>query len=377
MPHWIYDDDQLIRFCNQQDGIEPSKFLVSRVGMHRDAEIRRKANENSLIWLARGAYVPATTWLTLNNNERFALQAKALVRRGSSTILTREAAAAIHGLPFLSKGAPIAIARSGRTPCRPIRTDEGSYIPHSRLCRVSARILPEDIVEVDGRLVTDVPKTVIDVCRSPTSPNGLLLADASLRGYTTIEELWATLDAYPRSPGNARARRLLGLATEASESIGESLTKESIAESGIAELGVSPEQVIQQAIFRDSRGFIGRVDFYLPALGLIVEFDGRVKYAGEEVDAVQQVIAKELEREKRLKNLGLTVVRLVWTQLFDGSAVAQLRRVAAEIRARTNAGFAPYSGSFDVARQGFNVSEQSWALAEKRRRTWAAVGRLY
>lgn len=377
MPKWIYDEDNFIRFRNQTDGTEPAKFAISRVGMHRDVEIRRKADETSLIWLARGAYMPAKTWLALNSTERFAMQVKALVQRGSATILAREAAAAFHGLPFLARGARIDISCSGCRLCQPVQTERGPYIPHSRLRRVSARIHAEDVVDIDGRLVTDIPKTVVDVCRTRTSSNGLLLADASLRGYTTAEELWATFDAYARSPGNVRARRLLSMATEDSESIGESLTKEVIEQSGIAEMRAGNEQVVQQVVFEDSRGFIGRVDFYVPELGLIIEFDGRMKYTDGDETATQQVIARELEREKRLKNLGLTVVRLVWSQLFDGSGVELLRRVAKEIRARINAGLPVYRGSFRVARQGFNVGEKSSALSENRRRSWAKVGRLY
>lgn len=377
MPQWNYDADDIIRTGQQRECARPSTFAISRIGQHSDRDLLRRAKSGSLLWLAHGAYVPVDRWLTLNSTERYVLEIKALVHRDTATVVTRDAAAALHGLPLLTHNTPIAIANSGRTRGQSRSTPNGPYQPHKRLIRVSGRILPEDIVEIDGRLVTDVPKSVIDVCRSRTPHNALVLADAALQRHTDTEELSATLAAYPRAPGNAQARRLLGQATASSESIGESLTKEAIVQAGLAAVDDSRAPLLQQVSFRDDRGFIARVDFYLPELGLVVEFDGRMKYTDGGVADTQVAIAKELEREKRLKNLGLNVIRIVWSQLFDGSAVATLRQAAAEIRRHLANGGSCYRGNYAFARQPITITGKAAELAMRRRRVWSKAGRLY
>jgi hypothetical protein len=59
-----------------------------------------------------------------------------------------------------------------------------------------------------------------------------------------------------------------------------------------------------QARFFDGDGFIGRTDFHWPALGLVGESDGDVKYAVAEGDSGQEVVdalLQEKQREKRLR----------------------------------------------------------------------------
>nr|WP_120492607.1 hypothetical protein [Corynebacterium lactis] len=221
-----------------------------------------------------------------------------------------------------------------------------------------------------------MPKTVIDLCRSKSSENRATVADAALRGHCTGDELWATLDAYPRSPGNARARELLEEASSLSESIGESLTKRAVVEAGVARPGSRHAPLLQQVAFHDARGFIGRVDIFIPTLGLVIEFDGNIKYADGGAGQ-QETINRELAREKRLKNLRLTVVRIVWNDLFGGAAVAIIRRAAEEIEEQIRAGFAVYSGEYVECAPEFEVEQGVIDLAILRKKRWRDAGRLY
>jgi very-short-patch-repair endonuclease len=54
-----------------------------------------------------------------------------------------------------------------------------------------------------------------------------------------------------------------------------------------------------------------RVDFLWPEYGLILEADGRVKYAGDEGWA-------EKKRQVALVRAGFHVERVLWSDLFDG-----------------------------------------------------------
>lgn len=100
------------------------------------------------------------------------------------------------------------------------------------------------------------------------------------------------------------------------ESAGESLLRVLLIRLGY--------QVAPQFKVRDGRVVVARVDFYLPALKVVIEFDGLVKYEG--MDG-KQALAAEKERERRLHGLGYGVARIIWADLFDP------RRVEAEVRA--------------------------------------------
>ena len=75
-------------------------------------------------------------------------------------------------------------------------------------------------------------------------------------------------------------------------------------------LGVEAEQ---QVVIRDHDGrFVARVDFLLPALRVVVEFDGAVKYEGADG---RNALIREKRREDALRALGYRVVRLTWSDL--------------------------------------------------------------
>ncbi len=67
-----------------------------------------------------------------------------------------------------------------------------------------------------------------------------------------------------------------------------------------------------------------RVDFLVTGTNVIVEFDGKVKYASGDGD----VLWKEKRREDRLRRLGYVVVRLTWADLERPGAVAAAVRRA-------------------------------------------------
>ncbi len=70
----------------------------------------------------------------------------------------------------------------------------------------------------------------------------------------------------------ARAERALDLADGRSGSPGRVVARVALDEVG------APTPVLQHE-FRDDSGTIGFVDFWFPDQGVVLEFDGRVKYA--------------------------------------------------------------------------------------------------
>jgi len=87
---------------------------------------------------------------------------------------------------------------------------------------------------------------------------------------------------------------------------------------GVA-LAIAGIDVTPQVAIRDEHGdLVGRVDFLVTGTKVVVEFDGKVKYASGD----RQVLWDEKRREDRLRALGYTVVRLTWADLERPGAVA-------------------------------------------------------
>ena len=131
----------------------------------------------------------------------------------------------------------------------------------------------------------------------------------------TVEQLRAALSVLPEYHREA-AERAIALTDPACESVGETRTRLMLAD-----LGFAVES--QRTLFRGNL-FVGRVDFLVEGL-VVVEFDGLVKYAGQQGRAA---LAAEKARESAIVDLGYEVVRLVWADLANPAEVARRIRTA-------------------------------------------------
>ena len=93
-----------------------------------------------------------------------------------------------------------------------------------------------------------------------------------------------------------------------------------------------PPEELQLEIVGPGGSFVGRVDFAWPCLGIVGEFDGRVKYGRglEPGRDLADVLWREKLREDRLRDLGWQVVRWVWADLQDPRALHERLRRAVE-----------------------------------------------
>lgn len=149
---------------------------------------------------------------------------------------------------------------------------------------------------------------------------GVVSADAALRaGRVTVEELSAAVEAVATWPGGSRAVAMRSFADGRRESVGESRCGVELALVGIA---VTPQVEIRRA----DGSLVARVDFVVDGTNVIVEFDGKVKYA----DGDPSVLWREKRREDELRALGYTLVRITWADLERPGAVAA--KVQAAIR---------------------------------------------
>jgi hypothetical protein len=263
-------------------------------------EIRSELRRGSLRRVRRGAYTDRVDADETQAHRR--LLAATLAQTQPGAVVSHGSAAVLHPLPV----AHAALERVHLT-----RDRQGGGQRRRWVQVHGHRLDPDDVWTVDGIPVTSPARTVVDLACSLPVRDAVATGDAALRDGVELGELLAVLERIGPRRGIAAARQAIALLDASSESYGESVSRVLLHEHGV----VPP---LPQVLVYDRRGsFVGRVDFTWPALGVIGEFDGRVKYGRDlapEQD-VAEVLWREKQREDFLRELGWLVVRWTWADL--------------------------------------------------------------
>lgn len=174
------------------------------------------------------------------------------------------------------------------------------------------------VVETDLGPASAVAHALVQNALDNGITPGVVSADNALhRGLTTVESLTEALEGFKNWPDSHRGHTVVDLACAKRESVGESRCGVDLALAGIP--------VIAQVEVRDAFGnFVARVDFLVADSKVIIEFDGKVKFASGD----PEVLWAEKRREDRLRRLGYVVVRITWADLERPGAVAAKVRSA-------------------------------------------------
>lgn len=287
-----------------------------------DSELRSRLRDGRLTRIAPGTYISGTGFRDAPWETRHRVVLEVAARRSPELVVSHLSAAVLHGLPVV-RGRPgeVHLTRPGRG---------GSLRSDHRRIHAGA-VVPGDRTVVGGIAVTAVARTLVDVARTCRLGTAVSAADAALhRGLVTAAAVGDVLRQAHGTAGVPAARRALREVDGRSESPGESLLR-------LALTGRSLPRPLLQAEIRDETGaFVGRVDLAIPELGLLIEFDGQVKYRGlvrPGQDAVR-VVLDEKRREERLSELGWLVVRVIWDDLYDEARLVERVRRAGAARAR-------------------------------------------
>jgi very-short-patch-repair endonuclease len=257
-----------------------------------------------LVRLRRGVYTTASNLAGLGDDRwaRHALDVKAALSvAGDAAVAGGPSAAAMHRIAML-----------GSPPARPVVVGPTEICANGRgsgttIARV-ARLPESHLTRVDGWPVTDVARTLVDVARRQDERCAVVAGDAALRSGLDPTELDRVLADCSRSPGIRAARKMLALCDARAESPLESLTRLALLRGGV------PQPDLQTKIGEF------RVDFCWPAARLILEADGKLKYA--EADD----LFREKQREDWLRARGYAVLRTDWSEVF-GRPPSLCRRV--------------------------------------------------
>jgi hypothetical protein len=269
----------------------------------------RKALRGDEVRLARGAYVPIAPWLDLEARDRYLVTIRAVsMTRRKEMVLSHWSAAALHGLPIVGPWPTKVHVSIGRVSGG--RSRRG-VIKHALV------VADDDIVEVDGMIVTSVARTVLDLAVYADRLTAIVATDRALLidrldrtpPMVGLDELWDTYFARGNFRGAVRARKVLEFGETGSESPLESVSRYSMKIIGC------PKPELQVA-FRDHLGAIGYADFYWRRYRLVGEADGDSKYLDPGLrggHTTAEVVLAEKRREDRIRAVGEGVTRWPWS----------------------------------------------------------------
>jgi hypothetical protein len=177
--------------------------------------------------------------------------------------------------------------------------------------------LPDDHVrKLSGALITTPERTVIDIARTSSFMQGVVVADSGARkALVHVARLEDMVDACAHWPGAALARRVAQFANPLAESVFESCARVVFHEHGLE----PPE--LQVSFF----GARFRADFCWQQYMVIAEADGLDKY----VDDPKRMVANQTRRDNELRRLGYEVIHFTWAELFENpeKVIADIIRV--------------------------------------------------
>ncbi|MDQ3663902.1 MAG: type IV toxin-antitoxin system AbiEi family antitoxin domain-containing protein [Actinomycetota bacterium] len=275
-------------------------------------EIRSLLRRGEWVRVRHGAYTSGKTWAHADERQRHLIVVRAaLLALGDESVASHDSAAVAHDLP--TWGLNLTVVMLTRPFERTSRREAG--VEHHL-----AELPVEQITTVRGVRVTSAVRTALDVARKRGYEAGLVSANAAMHAGGSHAEMQAAALLMTEWPGGAASSAVVRDADGRIETPGETLTW--ILLQGMA-LDVEP-----QVCFRE----IGaRVDFELKGLGVIIEFDGRVKYVTEDGQPDVQALWEEKKREDRIRDLGYEVVRVYWEELFGSRRIRTEQRIRAAI----------------------------------------------
>ncbi|WAB84881.1 hypothetical protein OVN20_04790 [Microcella daejeonensis] len=270
--------------------------------------LSRAVSRGELIRIHRGAYVEASTWSAAPPWHRYRLRCRAAALAHPGVVLSHASAAAMWGAPLLTADRRVEVLGSGPRSGRVAGElhYRGSRAPTTR------------ITQVDGVLVTDLPRTLAEFAARASLAEAVVALDWGLhpRGParvapTSRNAIRAAAVEVDLVRGAGRLERALAFADGASESAGESLSRVLIAE-----LGFEPPELQHELVLGDGQHV--RVDFRWARERIVGEFDGLAKYCSAELRAgrtAEQVVVEEKLREDAIRHRGERVGRWVWADL--------------------------------------------------------------
>lgn len=285
------------------------------LGVH-DRAIARAVKSGVWVRVRRGAYTFTYRWQGLTLSGQYDLLSRAVVRQSQTVVaLSHQSALNQWGTPLWDAAMhEVHVTRldgkAGRREAG-VRQHRG-VIEHG------------DVVEAHGLQVTSPARAALEYSTVADVEHSLVEFDDLLhRGLATSQQLATRYSTMTHWPDTLTTDLVLRLADGRSESVGETRTRYLCWRQGL------PAPIPNYPIYNEFGVEVARVDLAWPALGLFLEFDGKVKYEGllKPGDSASDVVFREKQREDMICRItGWRCIRIVWADLYTPE------RTAARIR---------------------------------------------
>jgi len=295
-----------------------------------DRWLSRGVKRGVLVRLRQGCYVPAEIWQATATTEQLVIRTQAVMRVAEGPVAgSHHSSCAMHEIDLWG-------VDTGRA--HVVRLDGGAGRVDADATHHEGLCTDQDLVVVRGLRATRPGRAVLESASLSGVERGLVTADSALRlKLTSSDDLRRQQQLMLRWP-NAQALRLVAtLADGRSGSVGESRSRYMMWAHGL------PMPTLQYKV-RDGGTLVGICDFCWPELGLLGEFDGRVKY-GRLLKPDQEpgdAVFDEKVREDLLREItGFGMVRWTWPELaaprVTCERIRRAMRRSAAVRRRLSA----------------------------------------
>jgi hypothetical protein len=282
-----------------------------------DRFIRRRIRSGAWTRVRNGAYCTTTTWQQADPVERHVRRARAVAHAH------RDAVALSHLTSLLVRpGIDVWDIDLGRV--HVTRRDGRAGSVERDVVHHEGRVTDDDIEVVDGLLVVRETRSTVETLARIPLEQGVVLTDRVLHAGRVPEDGLHDLHLATRHHRGGRTVDMaLRLADGRSESVGESRARYLYWSQGL------PRPEVQYVVTdRDGR-LVGIADLGWPDLGLLSEFDGRVKYGrllkpGQEPG--DAVFAEKLREDALRRATGFAVERITWADLSRPASTARRAR---------------------------------------------------
>lgn len=264
---------------------------------HAEQVVAERLRRGTWERLSRGAYLPASG----GGGPRERALARIVAVHGRLTAphwFSHESAALIWGLPTWRTPQLVHVRQDSHPSARRDRT----------IARHGGAIDTAHLTTVGTLPVTDLEQTMVDCARTLPPLAGLVVADAALRTGADREQALAMLEGVKGRNGVARARAVIELADEGSESPGETATRFVLLREGFPR----PETQVRV----DTRLGPFWADLGWEEWPVLLEYDGRAKYLTSED------LVREKRRQDAVTETGRRMVRVTKEDIGRRAALA-------------------------------------------------------
>jgi very-short-patch-repair endonuclease len=265
---------------------------------------------------AESVHFPHETIGMRKQAEDLRIRARSYVGRlPDGVVLSHRSALVAHGLPIPYFERKDALTVEAVHPGRGNRR-KNLYVRYRDLAS-------SEYIVVGGCPVTTVHQTLLDIARDYPLAFAVAVVDAAIRkSMITTESFREYCNAHPVRTRQRRIASVLDNIDERRESVGESICAVRFVEHSIA--GFEP----QVTILNERGEFVARTDFANESCRVIAEFDGAGKYYLDDADP-KLSFEMERRREHQLRNLGYTVFRIEWKDLFNADLFLRIKATIA------------------------------------------------